>query len=92
MKNNIGRSRKAAIKKQSRKAHRVVVRDAQVQFFYDHAGYSWKPSAETREQGRKRCAEMLAKAERYAADNSLIYEWQMGARVAVLLVVGCPAK
>jgi hypothetical protein len=34
-----------------------------VAFFYEHAGYSFNPATETREQGRKRCARQLAVAE-----------------------------
>ncbi|MDE2097386.1 MAG: hypothetical protein KGL39_09095 [Patescibacteria group bacterium] len=34
-------------------------------FFLEHAGYSYDPAVETKEQGRKRCARDLARAERY---------------------------
>lgn len=33
-------------------------------FFYAHAGYSYQPATETQEEGRRRCAEKLAAAER----------------------------
>ena len=32
-------------------------------FFFDHAGFSWDPKTETKEQGRERCAIALADAE-----------------------------
>jgi hypothetical protein len=40
--------------------------DADAQFFYDHAGWSYDPASETSEQGRERCAEALANAEQVA--------------------------
>src|SRR5690348_6328640 len=51
----LGRTRKAHARKQSRKTHRIIVRDASIQFFYDHAGYSYG-KGETPEQGRMRGA------------------------------------
>lgn len=39
------------------------------QFFYDHAGYSFKPGEETREQGKRRCALALAAAEQRLTDG-----------------------
>lgn len=71
----LGRSKKAKIRKHSRSAHRIVIRDASVKFFYDNAGYSYDPRIETREQGRLRCAQSLAKAERYASEQGWLYEW-----------------
>lgn len=44
-------------------------------FFYEHAGYSYKPKAETREQGRIRCAIALAKAEIEASNVGLTFVW-----------------
>lgn len=70
-----GRTRKSQLKKQSRKAHRIVVRDAATQFFFEHAGYSYNPKTETAEQGRQRGAERLAAAERFAAEKSFVFEW-----------------
>ena len=32
-------------------------------FFLSRAGFSWRPGKETREQGRRRCARELARAE-----------------------------
>lgn len=43
-------------------------------FFWQHAGYSWNHQTETRAQGRRRCAEELAAAEAWAADQ-LTYVW-----------------
>lgn len=47
----------------------------QEKFFYDHGGYSYKPGAETQEQGRIRCARELAVAETRAKDAGFEYEW-----------------
>lgn len=71
-----GRTRKAKSKQQSRKSHRIVIRDASVKFFYDHTGYGYDTKKETPEQGKLRGAELLAKAEQYACDKGLIYQWQ----------------
>jgi len=35
-------------------------------FFYENAGYSWDPSSESREEGRRKCARYLAEAEERA--------------------------
>jgi len=43
-------------------------------FFLSQAGYS-HGSDETVIQGRRRCAKQLAAAERWAADNGLMYVW-----------------
>lgn len=48
--------------------------DRKVKFFYDNAGYSYGPG-ETAEQGRARCAEELARAERWAWENDAIFCW-----------------
>jgi hypothetical protein len=40
-----------------------------VAFFLKHAGYSWDSKTETREQGRLRCAEKLARAEAWLAQQ-----------------------
>ena len=37
--------------------------DEREAFFYEHAGYSYRPGFETPEEGRKRCAHALAMAE-----------------------------
>ena len=48
-------------------------------FFYDHAGFSYDPKTETRAQGKRRCAESLARAEDWReqeeADGTLTIEW-----------------
>jgi hypothetical protein len=46
------------------------------QFFYENAGYSYKTGVETPEQGKKRCARSLARAERYAREHDFSFEWQ----------------
>lgn len=45
------------------------------QFFLKHAGFSYGPG-ETREQGRRRCAKALAKAEREATNARLSFCWE----------------
>lgn len=47
---------------------------ADAQFFFDHAGYSYRPD-ETREQGRTRCALNLAAAEGMGRAAGLSFEW-----------------
>lgn len=47
---------------------------ADVRFFYDHAGYSWDPKTETKAQGRRRCAEEYAHAER-SRPESWSFKW-----------------
>lgn len=46
------------------------------QFFYDHAGYGYRPTEETEEEGRVRCAQELASAEAWAQDLGLSVEWE----------------
>lgn len=45
------------------------------EFFYAHAGSSYDPRTETPEQGRARCAERLAQAEREGSDRGFSFEW-----------------
>lgn len=45
------------------------------QFFYDHAGYSYRPETETRRQGRRRSARRLAEAEAYAKEHGWSVNW-----------------
>jgi hypothetical protein len=45
-------------------------------FFYLNAGYSYG-AGETPEQGRKRCARTLARAERAAANKGFSYRWSI---------------
>ena len=44
-------------------------------FFYEHAGYSYKPGEETPEQGRERGAKALAAAEHFASENGYSFNW-----------------
>ena len=44
-------------------------------FFLKHAGYSYNPATETRAQGRRNTARMLAAAEKSAAGCS--FEWSI---------------
>lgn len=46
-------------------------------FFYQNAGYSFDPKAETAEQGRIRCAVELARAEEYARNLGWEFEWEL---------------
>jgi hypothetical protein len=46
-------------------------------FFWSHAGYSWNTSeGETKAQGRRRCAALLAEAEVWAADQGMTFTWE----------------
>jgi hypothetical protein len=47
-----------------------------VKFFYANAGYSYDPKTETAEQGRQRCAEILASAEEHFIASGWHLEWQ----------------
>lgn len=47
------------------------------QFFRSHAGYSYDPKRETRDQGRRRCARNLAQAEHAASDAGISFEWSI---------------
>lgn len=67
----LGRSKRA----KSSRTHRLVLRDSNVKFFYDHAGSSYNPKTETEEQGRIRGAQALAKAEAFAAEQGFIFSW-----------------
>lgn len=44
-------------------------------FFLAHAGVSYNPATETEEQGRRRCARELAKAEAHARKVGWCYRW-----------------
>lgn len=46
------------------------------QFFLRHAGYSYDPKTQTRMQGRIKCAQSLARAERTACDAGFSHEWE----------------
>lgn len=45
------------------------------QLFYDHAGWSYNPSKETAEEGRRRCARELAEAEEWAKREGITFDW-----------------
>jgi hypothetical protein len=47
------------------------------QFFLKHAGYSYDPKTETAQQGRRRCARLLAKAEKYGEDEGFSFQWDI---------------
>src|SRR3990167_11418048 len=44
-------------------------------FFYENAGYSWDPSSESREEGRRKCARYLAEAEACGERVGLEVQW-----------------
>jgi len=46
-----------------------------LEFFREHAGYSYDPKAETKEQGQERCAVAMAQAEREASEAGCSFEW-----------------
>lgn len=48
-----------------------------VQFFHEHAGVSYDPTKESEDQGRWRCACELAKAEQWAKDEGIEFEWDI---------------
>lgn len=45
------------------------------EFFYENAGFSFDPQTETAEEGKRRCANELAEAERWASDAGLSFAW-----------------
>ena len=45
-------------------------------FFLRHAGYSYDPKTQTKQQGRSECARKLAKAERDARALGYTFEWR----------------
>ena len=47
-------------------------------FFYKHAGFSYDPQTETKNQGKRRCATEMAEAEAYLQDMqwSASWEWE----------------
>lgn len=49
--------------------------NADEQFFYNNAGYSYDPATETPEQGRQRCAQALAAAEAWAQAEGMTVQW-----------------
>lgn len=54
--------------------------NADQQFFFRHAGYSYDPATETPEQGRARCARCamdLAAAEAFGRAAGLSFDWSV---------------
>lgn len=45
-------------------------------FFYKHAWFSYDPTTETQQQGRAKCARLLAKAEINAKQLGFTYIWE----------------
>ncbi len=52
-------------------------RETPYQFFLKHAGYSYDPMKETPLQGRRRCAEQLAEAEKEMEARGWVAEWRV---------------
>lgn len=47
-------------------------------FFLSQAGYSYDPKTETPMQGRIRCAQLLAAAEKTAKEQNVSFRWEVG--------------
>lgn len=45
------------------------------EFFFCHAGYSYRPGEQTPLEGRMECARALAMAERWASESGMSFEW-----------------
>lgn len=45
-------------------------------FFYKYGAHSWNPKSETKQQGRARCARMMAAAEAWASEHGVSCNWQ----------------
>lgn len=45
------------------------------QFFYERAGYSYDPTTQTQDEGRRETAHLLAVAERWAKREGVRFEW-----------------
>jgi hypothetical protein len=48
-----------------------------VEFFYEHAGYSYDPKTQTEAEGRREGALALVKAELWAAGEGISFEWSV---------------
>ncbi len=46
-------------------------------FFLKWAGFSYDPKTETKEQGRRRCARLLATAEKAAREAGVSFKWEI---------------
>lgn len=45
------------------------------EFFFCHAGYSYRPGEQTPMEGRMECARAMAMAERWASENGVWFDW-----------------
>jgi hypothetical protein len=45
-------------------------------FFWTNAGYSYDPKTETKAQGRRKCATILAEAEVWASEQEMSFTWE----------------
>jgi hypothetical protein len=50
--------------------------DANVKFFFKHAGWSYNPKTETKHEGRLRCAKAMADAEQLGQSYGLQFAWE----------------
>ncbi len=57
-----------------------VTRESAVRFFFIHAGCSWNPKTETRQQGRWACARILSAAEASAKAAGIWFDWRVSDR------------
>lgn len=55
----------------------MTTRQTAYHFFLAHAAYSYNPQIETPMQGRIRCAQQLASAERRASVAGVSFEWSI---------------
>jgi hypothetical protein len=46
-----------------------------IEFFYEHAGFSWNPETQTEDEGRREGAVKLAEAEAWAKSAGVEFEW-----------------
>jgi len=51
--------------------------DPAVAFFREHAGYSYDPLTETADEGREKCAAIMAAAEAWARDAGYSFDWRI---------------
>lgn len=57
-------------------ARKPTTRELAVRFFYHHAGYGYDPKTETKEQGKRRGARALARAEQAARERGWSVTWE----------------
>lgn len=55
----------------------ATTKTSPVSFFFENAGYSYDPATESPDDGRRRCAESLATAEREAHEGGFFYRWSI---------------